>query len=256
MCQEATHHEDTPVAVPVDAPELEICLGLHGCCPGGAVNERQLPKAAPFADAGHPLSIHIHLQGTQRERSERSWGACGVTVARPTLRALSEPTRAGPVKKGCAAAAPRLTSPWAQLPVPCPGCPGSLLAVLPASPTTLCRAAAARACQWPLHPRSLPTMRRAWMAGGCMVQGSYLCRSPAHFPGQPRVLISLGGISSPFPQPHTVTQTLYFPGLWGLGWALRPYRPVLMGPPSWGHGARLPGPGVGGNAAGAPMRPG
>lgn len=67
-----------------------------------------------------------------------------------------------------------------------------------------------------------------------MVQGSHLCRSPAHFPGRPRVLISLGGISGPFPQPHTVTQTLYFPGLRGLGWALRPYTPMLMGPPCLG----------------------
>lgn len=121
MSQEATHHEDTPVAVPVDAPELEVCLGLHGRCPGGAVNERQLPKAAPFADAGHPLSVHIHLQGTQRERSERSWGGvwghCGPSHPESPLCTH----QSGPGKKGYAAAAPRLTSPWAQLPVPCPG---------------------------------------------------------------------------------------------------------------------------------------
>ena len=58
------HHEDTPVAVPVDAPELEVRLGLHGCCPGGAIDEGQLPKAPAFTDACHPLSVHVHLQGS------------------------------------------------------------------------------------------------------------------------------------------------------------------------------------------------
>lgn len=58
------HHEDTPVAVPVNAPELEVCLGLHGRCPGGAIDEGQLPKAPAFTDAGHPLSVHVHLQGS------------------------------------------------------------------------------------------------------------------------------------------------------------------------------------------------
>lgn len=71
------------------------------------------------------LVTHSPFTYTFRGHSENGQkghgGACGVTVARPTLRALSAPTRAGPVKKGCAAAAPRLTSPWAQLPVPCPG---------------------------------------------------------------------------------------------------------------------------------------
>lgn len=57
----ATHHEDAPVAVPVDAPELEVRLGFHGRCPGGAIDECELPKAATLADAGHPLSVHVHL---------------------------------------------------------------------------------------------------------------------------------------------------------------------------------------------------
>lgn len=59
-----THHEDPPVAVPVNAPELEVRLGLHGRCPGGAIDEGQLPKAPAFTDAGHPLSVHVHLQGS------------------------------------------------------------------------------------------------------------------------------------------------------------------------------------------------
>ena len=57
----ATHHEDAAVAVAVDAPELEVGLGLHGRRPGGAVDERQLAKAAALADVGHPLSVHVHL---------------------------------------------------------------------------------------------------------------------------------------------------------------------------------------------------
>lgn len=63
-CRSLAHHEDTPVAVPVNAPELEVRLGLHSRCPGGAIDEGQLPKAPAFTDAGHPLSVHVHLQGS------------------------------------------------------------------------------------------------------------------------------------------------------------------------------------------------
>lgn len=59
--QGSTHHEDAPVAVTVDAPELEIRFGLHGSCSRGAVDEGQLPEASPLTDVGHPFPVHIYL---------------------------------------------------------------------------------------------------------------------------------------------------------------------------------------------------
>lgn len=59
--QGSTHHEDAPVAVTVDTPELEVRLGLHGSRSGGAVDESQLPEASPLTDVGHPFPVHIYL---------------------------------------------------------------------------------------------------------------------------------------------------------------------------------------------------
>lgn len=64
----AGYHEDAPVAVPVDAPQLEIGLGFDGGGPGGPVDQSQFPEAAPFPDAGHPLPVHVHLRREEGTR--------------------------------------------------------------------------------------------------------------------------------------------------------------------------------------------
>lgn len=71
--QGATHHEDAPVAVTVDAPELEVCLGLHGSRSGGAIDESQLPEASPLADVGHPFPVHIDLGRTGEKGQWDTW---------------------------------------------------------------------------------------------------------------------------------------------------------------------------------------
>lgn len=85
----ATHHEDAAVAVSVDAPELEVGLGRHGGRPGGAVDERELPEAAALADAGYPLSVHVHLGGSVRSTVAGSHHGCeGHTTGGPRARTM------------------------------------------------------------------------------------------------------------------------------------------------------------------------
>ena len=55
------HHEYSPVAVSVDAPQLDVGLGSDCGRPRGAVDQGQLSKAASFSDAGHPFIVHIDL---------------------------------------------------------------------------------------------------------------------------------------------------------------------------------------------------
>lgn len=55
------HHEYPPVTVPVDPPQLHVSFGSHRGRPGGAVDQRQLSKAAPLSDAGDPLAVDIDL---------------------------------------------------------------------------------------------------------------------------------------------------------------------------------------------------
>lgn len=65
---EAAHHQYPPVALPVDAPQLDVGLGLDGGGPRGPVDQRQLPEAAALADAGHPLVVDVHLEEKRPER--------------------------------------------------------------------------------------------------------------------------------------------------------------------------------------------
>lgn len=60
-CAGLHYHQYSPVAVSVDAPQLDIGLASDRGCPGGAVDQCQLSKAAALADAGRPLTVHIHL---------------------------------------------------------------------------------------------------------------------------------------------------------------------------------------------------
>lgn len=69
-----THHQDASVAVPVDAPELQVCLGLDSGSPGGPVDQRQLPKAASFSNAGHPLPVDIDLPQHKTKEAKAVWG--------------------------------------------------------------------------------------------------------------------------------------------------------------------------------------
>lgn len=63
----AGYHEDAPVAVSVDAPQLEVGLGFDGGGPGGPVDQGQFSETAAFPDAGHPLPVHVHLRGGKGE---------------------------------------------------------------------------------------------------------------------------------------------------------------------------------------------
>lgn len=58
----ASHHQYPPVALPVNAPQLDIGLGFDGGGPGGAVDQRQLSEAAALPDAGHPVVVDVHLE--------------------------------------------------------------------------------------------------------------------------------------------------------------------------------------------------
>lgn len=58
----AAHHQYPPVALPVDAPQLDIGLGLDSGGPRGPVDQRQLPEAAALADAAHPFVVDVHLE--------------------------------------------------------------------------------------------------------------------------------------------------------------------------------------------------
>lgn len=61
----SSYHEDAPVAVPVDAPQFEIGLGLDSSSSRSAVDQGQFSKTASFSDAGHPLPVDVHLQTEQ-----------------------------------------------------------------------------------------------------------------------------------------------------------------------------------------------
>lgn len=58
----AGYHEDAPVAVSVDAPQLEVGLGFDGGGPRGPVDQSQFSETTAFPDAGHPLAVHVHLR--------------------------------------------------------------------------------------------------------------------------------------------------------------------------------------------------
>ncbi len=56
------YHQYSPVAVSVDAPELDVGLGSDRGGSRGAVDQSQLSEAAALADAGGPLTVHTHLR--------------------------------------------------------------------------------------------------------------------------------------------------------------------------------------------------
>lgn len=62
------HHKYSPVAVSVDAPQLDVGLGSNCGRPRGAVYQCQLSEAATFSNAGHPFVVHIDLSGYQGSR--------------------------------------------------------------------------------------------------------------------------------------------------------------------------------------------
>lgn len=66
LSRSSAHHEYSPVAVSVDAPQLHVGLSSDCGCSGGTVDESQLTKAASFPNAGHPLVVHIHLAEAHR----------------------------------------------------------------------------------------------------------------------------------------------------------------------------------------------
>lgn len=61
----AGYHEDAPVAVSVDAPQLEVGLGFDSGRPRGPVDQGEFSETPAFADAGHPLPVHVHLRGEE-----------------------------------------------------------------------------------------------------------------------------------------------------------------------------------------------
>ena len=65
------HHKYSPVAVSVDAPQLDVGLGSNCGRPRGAVYQGQLSKAASFPDAGHPFIVHIHLSDWWEETKKK-----------------------------------------------------------------------------------------------------------------------------------------------------------------------------------------
>lgn len=69
----AGYHKDASVAVSVDAPQLEVGLGLDGGGPRGPVDQSKFPETAAFPDAGHPLPVHVHLRG-EEETGVTDWG--------------------------------------------------------------------------------------------------------------------------------------------------------------------------------------
>jgi len=64
----SAYHKYSPVAIPVDAPQLHIGLGSNRGRPRGAVYQGQLAEAASLPDAGHPFVVHIHLSHRWRRR--------------------------------------------------------------------------------------------------------------------------------------------------------------------------------------------
>lgn len=66
------HHQDPPVALPVDAPQLDIRLGFDGGGPRRPVDQRQLPEAAALPDAGHPFVVDVHLEKNPQEALSHS----------------------------------------------------------------------------------------------------------------------------------------------------------------------------------------
>ncbi len=57
-CVGQLYHQYSPVAVSVDAPELDVGLGLDRGGSRGAVDQSQLSEAAASPDAGGPLTVH------------------------------------------------------------------------------------------------------------------------------------------------------------------------------------------------------
>lgn len=55
-------HQDAPVAVPVDAPQLDVGFGAHRGSAGRPVDQGQLAEAAALADRGHLFAVHKDLQ--------------------------------------------------------------------------------------------------------------------------------------------------------------------------------------------------
>lgn len=68
LTRSSAHHKYSPVAVSIDAPQLDIGLSSYCGCSWGTVYESQLTKAASFPNTGHPLIVHIHLTESQRRR--------------------------------------------------------------------------------------------------------------------------------------------------------------------------------------------
>lgn len=75
------HHKYSPVAVSVNAPQLDIGLGSDCGRPRSAVDQGQLSEAAALSDAGHPFIVHIDLldwqdtnQGIRSQRSQKPKG--------------------------------------------------------------------------------------------------------------------------------------------------------------------------------------
>lgn len=83
-----TCHQDPSVAVPVNAPQLDVGLGFDGGSSGGAIDEGELSKAPTLTHTGGPLIVHVNLQGrawselpaalcslgSKREFSHLYWG--------------------------------------------------------------------------------------------------------------------------------------------------------------------------------------
>ena len=68
-------HEDSPVRVTVDAPQLDVRVSrLDGGSPGGSVDQGQLAEATAFPNCDHPLAIDKHLcGGTYSSGSSMQW---------------------------------------------------------------------------------------------------------------------------------------------------------------------------------------
>ena len=60
------HHKYSPVAVSVDAPQLDIGLSSNCGRSWSAVYQGQLAEAASFPNTGHPLIVHIHLRAAEQ----------------------------------------------------------------------------------------------------------------------------------------------------------------------------------------------
>ena len=57
-----SHHEDPSVAVPVNAPQFHVRLGLDSGRSRSPVNQSKLPEAPSFPNAGCPFIVDIDLK--------------------------------------------------------------------------------------------------------------------------------------------------------------------------------------------------